>query len=42
VGAQIQGPAILEQSDTTVVIDPALFGEVDAHGNVVLARKEEP
>jgi N-methylhydantoinase A len=30
VGAEIDGPAILVQPDTTVLIDPGLTGRVDA------------
>jgi N-methylhydantoinase A len=36
-GAVIPGPAILEQPDTTIFIDPGLVGSVDRFGNVVLA-----
>jgi N-methylhydantoinase A len=39
-GAVIPGPAILEQPDTTIFIDPGLDGSVDRFGNVILARKE--
>lgn len=38
VGATIAGPAILEQSDTTIFIDPGLVGRVDAFGNIVMER----
>lgn len=38
VGASIKGPAILEQPDATIVIDPGLVGEVDDHGNLVIGR----
>ncbi|MEM7445461.1 MAG: hydantoinase/oxoprolinase family protein [Pseudomonadota bacterium] len=40
VGATIEGPAILEQPDATIVIDPGLVGEVDGFGNVVIGRIE--
>ncbi|MEM9060846.1 MAG: hydantoinase/oxoprolinase family protein [Pseudomonadota bacterium] len=40
VNASISGPALLEQSDTTIFIDPGLTGSVDAFGNLVI-RKEE-
>lgn len=40
VGARIEGPAILEQSDATILIEPDLAGEVDRFGNVVLRRKD--
>ncbi|MEE8444683.1 MAG: hydantoinase/oxoprolinase family protein, partial [Alphaproteobacteria bacterium] len=41
VGAVLPGPALLEQPDATVFIDPDLVGEVDRFGNLVIARKEE-
>ncbi len=37
VGAQIAGPAILEQPDTTVLVEPGLVAAVDTFGNVLLA-----
>lgn len=40
VGAEIAGPAILEQPDATIFIEPDLTGNVDAFGNVVITRKE--
>ena len=36
VGAEIQGPAILEQSDTTIFVDPGLKATVDGFGNLVI------
>jgi N-methylhydantoinase A len=36
-GAVIPGPAILEQPDTTIFIDPDLAGSIDRFGNVILA-----
>jgi N-methylhydantoinase A len=36
VGARIEGPAILEQSDTTIFVDPGLGAEVDTYGNLVV------
>jgi N-methylhydantoinase A len=39
VGADIPGPAILEQPDATIVIDPDLAGRIDEFGNVVVERK---
>src|SRR5262249_3456845 len=36
--AVIAGPAILEQPDTTIFIDPDLAGSVDRFGNVILAQ----
>jgi len=38
VGAQIIGPAILEQDDATTVLDPGLCAEVDDFGNLVVER----
>ncbi len=40
VGAQIDGPAILVQPDTTVLIDPGLSGRVDAFGNTIIETRE--
>lgn len=42
VGARIEGPAILEQPDTTILIDPDLVGTVDRYGNVIVTRKDAP
>lgn len=39
LGAVIPGPAILEQPDTTILIEPDLVGEVDGFGNLVVKRK---
>mgnify|MGYP003635448202 FL=1 len=38
VGAMIEGPAILEQPDTTVLIEPGLTGRVDDFGNTLIER----
>jgi N-methylhydantoinase A len=38
VGAVITGPAILEQPDTTVLIEPGLVGRVDSFGNTLIER----
>jgi len=40
VGAIIDGPAILVQPDTTVLIDPDLTGRVDDLGNTIITRKD--
>jgi N-methylhydantoinase A len=40
VGTIIEGPAILEQPDTTVLIEPNLIGKVDAFGNTIIENKE--
>ena len=37
-GAKLAGPAILEQADGTVFVDPGLVGEVDGFGNLIVAR----
>ncbi|MFT6775039.1 MAG: N-methylhydantoinase A [Paracoccaceae bacterium] len=42
VGAVIHGPAILEQPDTTVLIEPGLTGTVDAFGNTILVPRKDP
>lgn len=36
VGSEIDGPAVLEQGDTTVLIEPGMIGRVDAFGNTVI------
>jgi N-methylhydantoinase A len=41
VGARLPGPAVLEQPDATIFIDPDLEGEVDRFGNAVVFRKGE-
>lgn len=38
VGARIPGPAILEQADTTVLIEPDLTGVIDELGNTIIER----
>lgn len=40
LGALIPGPAILEQSDTTILIEADLVGEVDKFGNIIVKRKD--
>ena len=37
-GAVIAGPAVLEQPDTTIYVDPGLSTRVDLLGNVILER----
>lgn len=39
VGAIINGPAILEQPDTTVLIEPGLSGRVDEFGNTIIEKE---
>jgi N-methylhydantoinase A len=36
VGERVRGPALLEQPDTTIFIDPGLEGRCDAFGNLVI------
>jgi N-methylhydantoinase A len=36
VGARVAGPAIIRQYDTTTVLLPDHFAEVDAHGNLLI------
>ncbi|MFP4327742.1 MAG: hydantoinase/oxoprolinase family protein, partial [Paracoccaceae bacterium] len=38
-GARIDGPAIVEQFDSTTVIPPAMHAEVDAHMNIRIESK---
>ena len=38
IGTVIDGPAILEQPDTTVLIEPGLQGRVDRFGNTIIER----
>ena len=40
VGARIEGPAILVQPDTTVLVEPGLAATVDAYGNTILSPVE--
>lgn len=40
VGSAVPGPAILEQPDATIFIEPDLVGIVDEFGNLVITRKE--
>ena len=39
-GAQIPGPALLEQADTTIFIDPGLVGVVDRFGNLIIRAEQ--
>jgi len=40
VGAEIPGPAILEQPDTTIFVDPGLRATVDRFGNLVISAED--
>ena len=35
-GEHVAGPALFEQSDTTIWVEPGMAAEVDAHGNLVI------
>ena len=37
-GSRVLGPALLEQSDTTIFIDLGLVGEVDTYGNLMITE----
>ncbi len=39
-GAEITGPALAEQPDTTIFVDPGLKGRVDDLGNLIITRQE--
>ena len=40
-GFTFRGPAVIEQSDTTTLVEPGWRGHVDAAGNVILEREEK-
>lgn len=40
IDATVPGPAILEQADTTILVDPDLRGRVDRFGNLIVERQE--
>jgi N-methylhydantoinase A len=39
VGARVAGPALLEQPDATIFVEPDLAGEVDRFGNFIISRR---
>ncbi|MEO9525894.1 hydantoinase/oxoprolinase family protein [Roseibium sp.] len=41
VGTVIKGPAILEQPDTTVLVEPGLLARVDTFGNTIIEPSED-
>ena len=41
-GTVVPGPALLEQPDTTIYVDPDLKGTVDRFGNFMISRKDRP
>ena len=38
-GSRVHGPAILEQGDATVVVDPDLVARTDRFGNLIIERE---
>jgi N-methylhydantoinase A len=40
VGEAVAGPAILEQPDTTIFVDPGLTARVDRFGNLIIERTQ--
>ncbi|MEJ8473788.1 hydantoinase/oxoprolinase family protein [Roseibium algae] len=40
IGARIAGPALLEQADTTIFVDPGLAAVVDSFGNLIITPVE--
>lgn len=40
VGTLIDGPAVLEQPDATIFVEPWLTARVDTNGNILIERKE--
>ena len=41
VNTKVFGPAILEQPDTTIFIEPKMYGEVDKYGNLIIRWNKE-
>lgn len=39
VGTMIDGPAILTQPDTTILVEPGFSGRVDSFGNLIIERQ---
>jgi N-methylhydantoinase A len=37
-GARFEGPAIVEEYDSTLVVHPGFVAEADTHGNLLLRR----
>jgi N-methylhydantoinase A/oxoprolinase/acetone carboxylase beta subunit len=42
IGAVIEGPAIVEQENSTIVIPPARIAKLDAHYNLIIGEREWP
>ena len=36
VGYRVEGPALFEQSDTTIFLEPGMVSEVDRFGNLII------
>ena len=41
VGARVDGPAVLEQPDATIFVEPWLSATVDSYGNIIIEQKGE-
>jgi N-methylhydantoinase A len=39
-GDRISGPAVVEQQDTTTVIEPGYAGSVDPYLNIIIRKQE--
>ena len=39
-GHEVAGPAIVEQQDTTTVIEPGYAGAIDGYGNIIIRKAE--
>jgi N-methylhydantoinase A len=42
VGAVVEGPAIIEQENSTIVVPPRYFGKLDAYHNLIIGDQECP
>ncbi|MCP4997580.1 MAG: hydantoinase/oxoprolinase family protein [Hyphomicrobiales bacterium] len=40
IGTMLKGPALLEQSDTTIFVDPGLTATVDGFGNLIIRAED--
>lgn len=38
LGTTVAGPAVLEQPDATIMVEPGFVGRVDELGNLILER----
>ena len=39
IGARLDGPAIVEQFDSTIVVPDSWVGRIDGYGNLILSRE---